>query len=190
MTDYELLTGERDAKVVRKFVGRIEPFGGFIAYGVLWMFGALMFGTLVAVGLFLLADQLHPSVAVAQGFAWVGLIGGFGSIVWLMLRWAAAKRARARAVIRDGVMCDAHVTSAALTNAVVKVALVAGGGGGGVHWEGVRFEHAGVAYAGIAPFHDRPAPGTRTQVLFNPEQKYALAFSPTGRAFVMKWKRA
>ncbi|MEO8846304.1 MAG: hypothetical protein ABI591_26800, partial [Kofleriaceae bacterium] len=128
-----------------------------------------------------------------QVVMWSLLIAGWALGWWPFVWWARRKRRRAREVIRDGAMCAAVVATSKtdrMAQVAARVAMAATGQSmGGVHWERVEFDHDGIGYAGVAPFDRRPPNGTPTQVLFKPGAKYALAFSPSGHAFVTKAHR-
>ncbi|HEY1552382.1 MAG TPA: hypothetical protein VGG28_31360 [Kofleriaceae bacterium] len=179
MTDLEAVQAGRDDALANRFARRIEPTMGFIVYGILWAWVsvgiACATGLILALPIALLIDRASMFV---NALAFVGIGIGFVFAWWLYVRWAKRKRARARAVIRDGVLCEATVA----TGLVDRVASVAAG----AHWERVVFEHGGKTYSCIAPFASRPAAGATAHVLFVPGAKYALAFSPAGVAYSTK----
>jgi hypothetical protein len=195
MTDLERIRAGRTDDVERTLARRIEPTAGFVAYGVLWLIVASI--PLVAamiggafVGALLFGGDSSGQTGLIILASGIGLALGY----WPFVRWARRKRARARRVVREGVLCDAVVATRTTDRAVQSVArfaLAAGGGSaGGAHWERVEFEHAGVRYSSFAPFGGRSGPGTPAQVLFAPDAPYGLAFSPSGHAFATRVRRA
>jgi hypothetical protein len=190
VTDLEQLSGPRDEKIVQRFARRVEPTFGFVAYGVLYLFlssfGALaggLVGGLVCWGLHLGKGIAQDVTVYVLTFA--GWIAG-----WIpFARWARRKRDNARSLVREGVVCDAIVRTSKTDRAAqlaLKLAMGLAGSAPNVTWERVVFEHGGKHYAGVAPFDSRPQQGAACHVLFHPLAKFALAFSPSGRAFVTK----
>lgn len=191
MTDLERFQGARDEALVKKFSRRVEPTYGFIIYGVVYFFlssfvgvaGGLL-GGLICRGLGLTNESTANTVIVLI------LSLGAWALAWIpFVRWVQRKRSNARSLVREGFLCDAKVattTGDRATELAVKLAMSLAGSAPGVTWERVVFEHRGKAYAGVAPFTGRAAPGTPCHVLFHPLAKYALAFAPSGAAFVTK----
>jgi hypothetical protein len=184
VTDLELVHADRD-RAADIMARRIEPTFGFVAYGVLWLFIGSIPATALAIAAALGAVALFGKGSTAVDV--ISTIAGLAGLVlawWPFARWARRKRERARRVVRDGVLCEARVatgTADELASLAVQTAV-----GGGVHWERVDFDHAGIAYTGVAPFATSAPPGTVAHVLFAPAATYAIAFSPTGHAYPMR----
>lgn len=191
MTDLERFQGARDDALVKTFSRRVEPTYGFVIYGVVWFFlssfagvaGGLL-GGLICKGLGLTNESTANGVIVfalaivAWAAAWIPFV-----------RWARRKRSNARSLVREGVLCDAKVATSTTDRAAqiaVRLAMAAAGSAPGVTWERVVFDYKGKPHAAVAPFNSRPAQGAPCHVLFHPLAKYALAFSPEGRAFATK----
>jgi hypothetical protein len=192
VTDLERFQAGRDDALIRKFSHRIEPTWGFIAYGVLWLCVSGLPAVVLPLGAALVMKSLGFSNdgVVATVAIWILLVVGWAIGWWPFVWWARRKRRRAREVIRDGALCTAVVatsTTDRLAQIAARLAMAAAGQSmSGAHWERVEFEHEGIRYAGVAPFDSRPSNGTPSHVLFKPGAKYALAFSPSGHAFVTK----
>jgi hypothetical protein len=184
VTDLELVQADR-ASASHVLARRIEPTFGFVAYGALWLFVSWIPATLCMIVGAIAAAALFGKGTIAVDV--IGLVAGLVGLAlawWPFARWARRKRERARRVVRDGVLCEARVatgTADALASFAVRAAV-----GGGVRWERVDFDHAGVAYTGVAPFTTSAPPGTVAHVLFAPAATYAIAFSPTGHAYPMR----
>ncbi|HEY0255131.1 MAG TPA: hypothetical protein VGC41_26570, partial [Kofleriaceae bacterium] len=140
----------------------------------------------------LLANVVKPPVIVAEIIVWGSFLAGIALVVWWYIGWIKHKRGVAAEVVRDGVVLEARVVKNLgdkLAIAAARVAMAAGGARLSTSWERVEFAHEGVGYTGVAPFDEAPVEGAAARVLFSPKGRYALAFSPVGRAFVMKWHR-
>ncbi|CAN5595170.1 hypothetical protein BH11MYX1_BH11MYX1_39380 [soil metagenome] len=195
MSELELVRGQRSDETVQLLAKRIEPTIRFVVYGVVVFFVSsfpALFGGVVA-SLVMHAVGFAKEAVTTQVVAFIMSIVCWVSAWIPYLRWARRKRASARTIVRTGVLCDATVaasTSDLTAQLAVRVAINAAGSAGVAQtWERVVFEHAGLEYAGVAPFDQEPEQGTRTSVLFSPEAPYALAFSPTGNAFVVNVHR-
>lgn len=191
VTDLERLTHTaRDSATIDAFARQIEPTLGFVVYGVVWLFLSSLPATFALIGGALLGAAVFGERSAGVdvlGFA-VGM-AGWALAWWPFVVWARRKRARARALARDGIVCDAVVATGTTDRAaqtVARVAMAAAGGATRVHWERLEFEHGGVGYTCVAPFLPRPSNGARAHVLFAPGAKYALAFSPDGSAYVTR----
>ncbi len=192
MTELDLVRDQRSDETVELLAKRIEPTIGFVVYGVVFLFVSTfpaLFGGVIgalamhAIGFAKEAVITQVVALVLSILCWV--------IAWIpYLRWARRKRGAARMIIRDGVLCDAVVATSTIdrnAQLAVRVAINHAGSAGLAHtWERVVFAHAGFEYAGVAPFDTQPEPGTPTSVLFSPTAPYALAFAPSGKAFVIK----
>ena len=195
MSELDLMRGTRSDETVELLAKRIEPTISFVVYGVVVFFVSsfpALFGGVIA-SLIMHAVGFAKEAVATQVVAFVMSIV-FWVIAWIpYVRWARRKRAAARSIIRTGVLCEATVetsTSDRLAPLAVRAAINAAGSAGlAQRWDRVVFEHAGVAYAGVAPFDHEPEQGTQTPVLFAPEAPAALAFSPIGKAFVVNVHR-
>ncbi len=187
----ELRAGRSDA-TVQQLAKRIEPTIGFVVYGIVVLFvssfPAVVGGVLGAMGMHFIGFAKEAAATQIVAFAlsiacWIA--------AWIpYVRWARRRRRAARTIVRDGVLCDAIVATSPtdqLAQLAVRVAINAAGSAGVAQtWDRVVFAHAGQTYAAVAPFDRAPEQGAITTVLFAPAAPYALAFSPSGRAFVVK----
>ncbi len=195
MTELEGLRANvvpRPDEVCAAFARRIEPLGGFLAYGVLWLFvvtnTALLAGLFAGIGLGKLVDSEQVAAVSAAALA-VILAGGS---VWLYIAWCRRKRRRAAAFIRDGVFVDGQIEDKATDRAAqlaAKLAFAAAGQALGVTWYRVAFARDGARYHVLCPFARPPQAGDVAPVLFVPDYKYALGFETTGRAYVCRLHR-
>jgi hypothetical protein len=101
----------RDDELCRALAARIEPAWGFVVYGVLWMWLglSLAFGlaaAFVLVGIRIAGDA-HTHAAVGPAYAVFGVAAAL--VVWTFGRWVRGRRARARALFRDGQFVDGAI---------------------------------------------------------------------------------
>lgn len=192
MTELDLVRDQRSDETVELLAKRIEPTIGFVVYGVVFFFVSsfpALFGGVIG-ALVMHAIGFAQEAVATQVVALVMSIV-FWVIAWIpYVRWARRRRAAARTIVRTGALCDAIVatsTTDRIAQLAVRVAINAAGSAGLTQtWERVVFAHAGLEYAGVAPFDKQPEAGTQTSVLFSPTARYALAFAPSGKAFVIK----
>jgi len=195
MTELEGLRANsvpRPDAVCAAFARRIEPIGGFLAYGVLWLFlvtnTAMLAGLFAGIGIGKLVDSEQIAAISAVVLA-VVLAGGS---VWLYVAWCRRKRRRAAAFVRDAVLVDGTIEHKATDRAAqlaAKVAFAAAGQALGVTWYRVAFTRDGVRYHVLCPFARPPQQDEVAPVLFVPDYKYALGFEATGRAYVCRVHR-
>ncbi len=167
MSELEILRGEanpRSAATCARLGGRVDSIGGFIAYGVLWLFiacgvaTAVLFAAIVVTG-----PQPSGAAGIAALIAWVlGFV-----LAWLpFVRWVARRRGAGRALIRDGVLIAAtieHVKSASARGARLRSA-------------SIRFVADGHAHHGLFSAGGTGLVAGAATVLYTPAAEYCLVF--------------
>lgn len=195
MTELDLVRDTRSEETIELLAKRIEPTIGFVVYGVVFFFVSsfpALFGGVIG-ALVMHAIGFAKEAVTTQVVAFVMSIVFWGGSWIPYVRWARRKRDAARTIVRDGLLCDAIVatsTTDQIAQLAVRAAINhAGSAALAQKWQRVVFAHSGLEYVGVAPFDTQPEPGTPTNVLFSPTAPYALAFAPSGKAFVIKVHR-
>jgi hypothetical protein len=191
LVEFTESTLPRPEPFVRHYVRRIEPWYGFVIYGVLWWFVAF---TAFAIGVlpgFLLAGAL--GIAKTSLLAKVVGIGGgvlaFGAAWIPFVRWCKRRRARVAPLVRDGTLYDGRVfdrMSGSGGQVAKRVAADFAMSQIGAKYYRVAFERAGMQHMLQVPAPSgTPSPGTPLPVLFHPSSPYAFVFDG-GKAHVAK----
>jgi hypothetical protein len=173
------------------YVRRIEPWYGFVVYGVLYYFAAFVCFAIGCIPGFALG------AAVGQkGALWVlilGLAGGGAAFVlawWGFARWVKRKRARALPLVRDGALIEGRVFdrfSGGAGKVAVRVVTDYAVGQIGVKFYRVQLtgEHA-MRMLHVPVHAGQASPGTAVTVLFHAECSHALVFDGAGKARVAR----
>ncbi len=182
----------RAAELCRKYSRRVDPWWGFVAYGILWFFG-----TFVAFGIGVIGGvSLGRAAGGAKGSLPVTALGialGVTAFViaWIpFVRWAKRRRAKSLPLIRDGVIVEGRVFDPKAQSHVDRAKRLVGDyvvGQIGVKFYRVTIEHAGMARMVHIPaqsFGPPPAPGGSLPVLFHPACAHVLVFDQRGKACV------
>lgn len=175
MADLRALAAQpppRSDEAARAIARRIAPAWGFAAYGVLYAFGAVLFGLVVALAVALpLGAVLHPARSVLGDISDAAMAAGFVAAWWPFVRWVQRRRAAAREIGRSGVLVTGTVATRAGDQAVqLALALIRIR----FRWSRVEFLHADQAHQLLVAFARQPPNGARYDLVFAPGAAYAL----------------
>jgi hypothetical protein len=114
VTDLEairLASAPREDALVRRLAARIDSVGGFIAYGILWLFAALIISQAALIGTLWFVQQILHSPPWSATAVLVGWLLGFALAWWPFVAWVRRRRAAARRLFREGVMLEGTLLS-------------------------------------------------------------------------------
>jgi hypothetical protein len=175
MTDLEMLSAEaapRSSATCARLQGRVASLAGIVGYSVLWFFVAVTLATpLLLVGIWITGAHASHAAASVVISIW---IGGF-LLSWVPFGlWMARRRARARALIRDGLLVDAVVEQGRPSpNAAPRPTSAS-----------IRFSSSdGHEHRALFALNALGAsPGPAQRALFSPTAEHCLVLSPAGKA--------
>lgn len=170
----------RDAADVRRLSAGLESIGGFLVYGLLWLFITTVLALAVSSGLASLAGR-H---AVGWVNTAIGALGWltFGLLWCLYPHWAMRRRRAARRLFREGTFVDAVVERSA--------SAIFPRSGSRITDAWLRLTVDGTPrsiYVGATGTPRGLEVGTNVSVLFIPGYRYCAVLLPGGDMLAAKW---